>query len=106
MRKNMWATKGRIGRGVFWRRCLVAMLPFVIALLVCKKNVEIDGPFLAILASVLVQVTSLSFIIIQAAKRMHDVSRSVLVFFIPVYGFVAALTAGTAGANRFGDRPG
>ena len=81
------------------------MLPFVVALLVCKKNVEIDGPFPVILATVLVQVTSLSFVIIQAAKRMHDVNRSVLAFFIPVYGCVAALTAGTAGANRFGDRP-
>ncbi len=99
----MWLTKSRIGRSRFWLRCMVAVLPFGIALLVCMKNVTTNGPFPAIMASVLVQVTCLSFVIIQAAKRMHDINRSVLAFFIPIYGFVAALTPGTPGANRFGD---
>ena len=37
------------------------------------------------------------------ARRMHDVDKSGWFMLIPIYSFILAVTAGTAGANRFGD---
>jgi uncharacterized membrane protein YhaH (DUF805 family) len=105
MRNYSWSTKGRISRGKFWLQCFAAAIPWGVAFVVCKRNVETNGPFLAILASVLVQVTCLQHVIIQGIKRMHDVNRDSWALFIPIYGLVATLTPGTSGPNRFGNSP-
>lgn len=105
MEKGLWSTKGRIARGKFWPRCIVTALAWVIAIVVCKQNAQIGVSFMTIIVTVLIQAACLAFVIIQGAKRMHDVNKDAWIFFIPIYGLVSALASGTPGANRFGESP-
>ena len=45
------------------------------------------------------------FILIQGAKRMHDVNKSSWFFFLPLYNFYWAFKKGTIGANDYGIDP-
>lgn len=105
MERDLWSTKGRIARGKFWPRCIVAAFAWVIAIVVCKQNAQVNVSFMTIMVTVLIQVTCLAFVVIQGAKRMHDLNKDAWIFFIPIYGLVSAFASGTPGANRFGESP-
>ena len=103
MEKSLWSTKGRIDRGMFWLRCIVAVVLGGAAFFICRDNVANNGPFPTILASVLAQVTCLAFVLIQGAKRMRDVNRNPSTFLIPIYGLLVALAPSESEAERSSD---
>ncbi len=95
-------TKGRIGRNGFFLRLLLVFGIYLISyLLVYFEVYKEDNAFHQyILPSLLVV-----FLLIQGAKRMHDVDRTGWAFLIPVYNVYLSLLPGTPGNNSFGIDP-
>ena len=98
METGIMSASGRIGRGAFWLRWLIAV---VINIVGGRVAAAVGIPMLSLVVSLPVTV----FIIIQGVKRMHDVDKPGWYVIIPIYNLILMLGAGTAGANQYGADP-
>ena len=95
-------TKGRIGRNAFFLRVLLVLGIYLISyLLVYFEVYDIESTFHIYLLPIFLGV----FLLIQGAKRMHDVDRTGWAFLIPVYNLYLSLLPGTSGNNSYGIDP-
>jgi len=95
-------TKGRIGRNAFFLRVLLVLGIYLLSyLLVYFKVYDGESTFHNYLLPILLGV----FLLIQGAKRMHDVDRTGWAFLIPVYNLYLSLLPGTPGNNSYGIDP-
>jgi uncharacterized membrane protein YhaH (DUF805 family) len=95
-------TKGRISRNAFFLRVLLVLgIYLVSSLLVYFKVYDGESTFHNYLLPILLGV----FLLIQGAKRMHDVDRTGWAFLIPVYNLYLSLLPGTPGNNSYGIDP-
>jgi uncharacterized membrane protein YhaH (DUF805 family) len=95
-------TKGRISRNAFLLRVLFVLgIYFISYLLVYFEVYDGDGNFHKYILPSLLGV----FLLIQGAKRMHDVDRTGWAFLIPVYNIYLSLLPGTPGNNSYGIDP-
>lgn len=95
-------TKGRISRNAFFLRLLLVLGIYLISCLLVYVDVyEEDDSFHEYILPFLLSV----FLLIQGAKRMHDVDRTGWAFLIPFYNIYLSLLPGTPGNNSFGVDP-
>jgi len=95
-------TKGRISRNAYLLRLLLVLGIYLLScLLVYTEVYKEDNSFHEYILPGLLVV----FLLIQGAKRMHDVDRTGWAFLIPVYNVYLSLLAGTPGNNSFGVDP-
>lgn len=95
-------TKGRISRNAFFLRLLLVLGIYLVScLLVYSEVYEEYDSFHEYILPFLLSV----FLLIQGAKRMHDVDRTGWAFLIPVYNVYLSLLPGTPGNNSFGVDP-
>jgi uncharacterized membrane protein YhaH (DUF805 family) len=95
-------TMGRISRIAFWLRLLLVLGIYLVSCLLVYCNVyEEDDSFHQYILPFLLVV----FLLIQGAKRMHDVDRTGWAFLIPIYNVYLSLLPGTLGNNSFGVDP-
>lgn len=95
-------TKGRISRNAFFLRLLLVLGIYLLSYLLVHAEVyEEDDSFYEYILPFLLIV----FLLIQGAKRMHDVDRTGWAFLIPVYNVYLSLLPGTPGNNSFGVDP-
>jgi uncharacterized membrane protein YhaH (DUF805 family) len=95
-------TKGRISRNAYLLRLLLVLGIYLVSCLFVYAEVyKEDNAFHQyILPSLLVV-----FLLIQGAKRMHDVDRTSWAFLIPIYNVYLSLLPGTPGNNSYGIDP-
>lgn len=99
--------KGRARRSEFWYFTLfsfifVLVVSIIDVLLPSELMVAENYGLLSTLTRVFLFVPGLSVLV----RRMHDCDKAGYYFLIPVYGwFVLPCTAGTVGANQYGDDP-
>ena len=95
-------TKGRIGRNVFFLRVLLVLGVYLVSyLFVYFRVYDGEDSFHKYILPFLLGV----FLLIQGAKRMHDVDRTGWAFLIPVYNLYLSLLPGTSGNNSYGIDP-
>lgn len=95
-------TKGRISRNAYLLRLLLVLGIYLLScLLVYAEVYKEDNAFHEYILPGLLVV----FLLIQGAKRMHDVNRTGWAFLIPVYNIYLSLLPGTPGNNSFGVDP-
>lgn len=95
-------TNGRISRMAFFLRVLFVLGIYLASCLLVNFGIyEDEGFFHKYLLPFLLIV----FLLIQGAKRMHDVDRSGWAFLIPVYNLYLSSLPGTNGNNSFGVDP-
>lgn len=95
-------TKGRISRNAFFLRLLLVLGIYLVSCLFVYVDVyEVDDSFHEYILPFLL----IAFLLIQGAKRMHDVDRTGWAFLIPVYNVYLSLLPGTPGNNSFGVDP-
>ena len=95
-------TKGRISRNAFFLRLLLVLGTYLLSCLLVYADVyEENNVFHESILPFLLSV----FLLIQGAKRMHDVDRTGWAFLIPVYNVYLSLLPGTRGNNSFGVDP-
>ncbi|MBL0739722.1 DUF805 domain-containing protein [Chryseolinea lacunae] len=101
METNILTVQGRIRRSIFWIRWgVAAVINFTLGV-VMGAAPKSDIILLVLVGSLLTS----TFILIQGAKRMHDVGKSGWYFLIPIYNVILAFTDGTVGANEYGEDP-
>lgn len=101
METNILTVQGRIRRSIFWIRWgVAAVINFTLGV-VMGAAPKSDIILLVLVGSLLTS----AFILIQGAKRMHDVGKSGWYFLIPIYNIILAFTDGTAGTNEYGEDP-
>lgn len=95
-------TKGRISRNAYLLRLLLVLGIYLVSCLLVYGEVykEEDSFHQYVLPSLLIV-----FVLIQGAKRMHDVDRTGWAFLIPIYNVYLSLLPGTPGNNSFGVDP-
>jgi len=95
-------TKGRISRNAFFLRLFLVLGIYLVSYLLVYFGIyKEDNAFHQyILPSLLVV-----FLLIQGAKRMHDVDRTGWAILIPVYNLYLSLLPGTPGNNSYGVDP-
>ncbi|MBO7611102.1 MAG: DUF805 domain-containing protein [Elusimicrobia bacterium] len=102
--KHFFDFKGRAGRKVFW---LFTLNTIIIDLVLSYflNNLGVVGVILSVAFSILLFFPTLGLDV----RRLHDINLSgwwVLIFIIPILGFVALLvfacTPGTEGENKYG----
>lgn len=95
-------TKGRISRKAYLLRLLLVLGIYLVSCLLVYADVyEEENVFHQYILPGLLVV----FLLIQGAKRMHDVDRTGWAFLIPVYNVYLSLLPGTPGNNSFGVDP-
>lgn len=95
-------TKGRISRKAYLLRLLLVLGIYLVSCLLVYVDVyEEDDSFHEYILPFLLSV----FLLIQGAKRMHDVDRTGWAFLIPFYNIYLSLLPGTPGNNSFGVDP-
>jgi uncharacterized membrane protein YhaH (DUF805 family) len=95
-------TKGRISRNAYLLRLLLVLGIYLVSYLLVYFGVyDGDGNFHKYILPILLGI----FLLIQGAKRMHDVDRTGWAFLIPVYNVYLSLLPGTPGNNSFGIDP-
>ena len=95
-------TKGRISRKAYLLRLLLVLGIYLVSCLLVNADVyEEENVFHQYILPGLLVV----FLLIQGAKRMHDVDRTGWAFLIPVYNVYLSLLPGTPGNNSFGVDP-
>jgi uncharacterized membrane protein YhaH (DUF805 family) len=95
-------TKGRISRKAYLLRLLLVLGIYLVScLLVYAEVYKEENVFHQYILPGLLVV----FLLIQGAKRMHDVDRTGWAFLIPVYNVYLSLLPGTPGNNSFGVDP-
>jgi len=122
---SYFLTKGRIRRRAFFLRLLLVVVLLIISNLVMTfyfereyvywqnfGHGEVRNPtFLTtyrifdIFNYVVFPVICSIFLLVQGAKRMHDVNKSGWYFFVPLYNIVLLLSRGTVGQNSYGVDP-
>jgi len=102
MERNLFSTKGRISRSVFWTRFIsLGILVWI------SSRITVAMPLPLGLNIFYSGICILSVIcgIIQGFKRMHDIGMSGIVFLIPIYQLVLAFIKGDKGSNEYGENP-
>lgn len=95
-------TNGRVSRIAFFLRVLLVLGIYLLSCLLVNFGIyESNGFFHQYLLPFLLLV----FLLIQGAKRMHDVDRSGWAFLIPGYNLYLSIHPGTVGNNSFGVDP-
>ncbi len=95
-------TKGRIRRNAFFLRLLLVLGIYLLSCLLVHAGVyEKNNAFHEYILPFLLIV----FLLIQGAKRMHDVDRTGWAILIPVYNIYLSLLTGTPGNNSYGIDP-
>ena len=95
-------TNGRVSRMAFFLRVLFVLGIYLASCLFVNFGIyEDEGFFHKYLLPFLLIV----FLLIQGAKRMHDVDRSGWAFLIPGYNLYLSILPGTNGNNSFGVDP-
>jgi uncharacterized membrane protein YhaH (DUF805 family) len=102
---SLWSSKGRIARKTFWLRWLAGIGVNMAGGFVAGLLVAASGERSFQLISVLVQIVTSVFLIIQSIKRLHDVGKSGWYSLIPFYNIVLYATAGVQGPNEYGEDP-
>jgi uncharacterized membrane protein YhaH (DUF805 family) len=102
--------KGRIDRLTFSNRLLWSVCVFLLSSFVQNVfSVENLGirltNFIEIIHLFLLPILLLVFIVVQGAKRMHDVNLSGWFFLFPFYNFYLCFLPGTVGVNDYGIEP-
>jgi uncharacterized membrane protein YhaH (DUF805 family) len=110
---SMWSFRGRIGRGKFWLRGLIAgaifIVVFVIAMAISDKE---DPSPLTILILIPAYIGLIWFSLANQVKRWHDLDQSgwlCLLSLIPIVSLIAfvflGFIKGTDGPNSYGEDP-
>ena len=87
---------GRASRSEYW---FFVLFSIIVQLLANAIGVAAGSEAIIWLVYLVFFIPSISVTV----RRMHDVDKSGWFMLIPVYSFILAVTAGTVGANRFGD---
>lgn len=95
-------TNGRISRMAFFLRLLFVLGIYLGSCLLVNFGIYGDEGFFH---KYLLPFLLIVFLLIQGAKRMHDVDRSGWAFLIPVYNLYLSILPGTNGNNSFGVDP-
>jgi uncharacterized membrane protein YhaH (DUF805 family) len=104
---SFFNTKGRINRVAFFARLLLVILIYFCSFFLFKFGIHtlfgfrIEN-FYEIIHLYLLPFVLLLFMLIQGAKRMHDVNKSGWYIFIPFYNLYLILSPGTKGNNDYG----
>jgi len=96
--KSIFSFSGRATRSEFW----LFLLMVIIGLLIFGYLGEVMD--FRMLSMIFGAVMVIPFFTI-GMRRMHDVGKSGLYIFIPVYNFFLALTEGQAASNKYGPNP-
>jgi uncharacterized membrane protein YhaH (DUF805 family) len=102
--------KGRINREVFFIRCMIALGIYGISYLIYTSAVNKGfgtrfDVLYDTLHTIILQTLLPVFVLIQGAKRMHDINLSGWHFLIPFYNLYLCFLPGTLGKNNFGLDP-
>jgi uncharacterized protein (TIGR02145 family) len=107
---GFFSTKGRITRKVFFLRLLFSIGLYVLSTLFYVNGVYGEYEtrsfiFFETIHIYLLPIFLLAFILIQGAKRSHDVNRSGWFALAPFYNLYLFLLPGTKGHNKYGIDP-
>jgi len=102
--------KGRINRKAFFVRWLFTLYLYVISSFLYYNSYFGDYGtrefiFFETIHIYVLPLFLIIFNLIQGAKRMHDINKSGLYFFVPLYNLYLAFSAGTKGNNNYGIDP-
>jgi uncharacterized membrane protein YhaH (DUF805 family) len=104
---NFFNIKGRINRKAFFVRLLLSIVIYFLFLVLFKTDFHknfgfrFENFYETIHLFIFPLILSL-FVLIQGAKRMHDINKSGWHFFIPFYNLYLAFLPGTKGNNDYG----
>ena len=87
---------GRATRSEYW---YFALFTIIVQLLANAIGIAAGSEAIIWLVYLVFFIPSIAV----AVRRMHDVDKSGWFQLVPIYNIILAVTAGTAGANRFGD---
>jgi len=100
MEKNLFSTEGRIRRTSFWLRFFVSFM-FILFVQIFISINRLSPSIFYIILNIFFSI----FMLIQGAKRMHDVEKSGFYYLIPIYNLILCFTEGTRGNNKYGEDP-
>jgi uncharacterized membrane protein YhaH (DUF805 family) len=104
---NFFNIKGRINRKAFFVRLLLSIVIYFLFLVLFKTDFHknfgfrFENFYETIHLFIFPLIFSL-FVLIQGAKRMHDINKSGWHFLIPFYNIYLAFLPGTIGNNDYG----
>ena len=96
---------GRITAATFYKRVFLSICIFLLSYGVYNYFNDTAYVFLASIHLYIIPFVLLLFILIQGAKRMHDINKSGWYFLIPVYNIYFSFCKGDVGSNNFGIDP-
>jgi uncharacterized membrane protein YhaH (DUF805 family) len=104
---SFFNTKGRINRVAFFARLFLVILIYSISFFIFNSGIhKLFGfrieIFFETIHFYLLPFFLLLFVLIQGAKRIHDVDKSGWYIFIPFYNLFIILSPGTKGNNNYG----
>ena len=103
-------TKGRISRSAFFKRVALVVLIYLCSYIALEIGLFlVFGArfylFFETLHSFFLPLGLVVFLLIQGAKRMHDINRSGWIFLAPFYNFYLSSLPGDKGNNDYGIDP-
>jgi|LauGreDrversion4_2_1035121.scaffolds.fasta_scaffold28218_1 TonB family protein len=103
-------TKGRISRSTFFKRVALVILIYLCSHIALKIGLYLVFGvrfflFFETLHSYFLPFGLVGFLLIQGAKRMHDINRSGWIFFVPFYNIYLSTLPGDIGNNSYGIDP-
>jgi uncharacterized membrane protein YhaH (DUF805 family) len=107
---NFFNIKGRITMTAFFARLLFAVGIYSLSWVIFNQGiytwfgVRIENFFETIHLYILPLIL-IAFVLIQGAKRVHDVNKSGWLFLIPFYNVYLSFCRGTIGSNNYGIDP-